>query len=455
MSRVATVYSEAFPTGDGRPPCQLVVVEGPDRGRAVRLGARAIVVGTAAGCELVLTDDRVSARHLEVREDGGRFAVRDLGSTNGTLYEGSAIGEAVLPAGAGVKIGRSFLRLVPTPRPLDLPPSQARRFGDLVGESLAMRELFAVLEAASASDVTVLLEGETGTGKELAARALHERGARRRGPFVAVDCGALPEGLLDSELFGHVRGAFTGAAGPRAGLFARADGGTLFLDELDGIPAATQSRLLRALEERAVRPVGGDDARSLDVRVIVACHGSLEQKVAEGAFRADLYYRVSVLTIALPPLRARREDLPILIGELLRRRGLDAGAIDGPNLDALIAHGWPGNVRELRNVIDRAVALSPGARSFAELRVAVGGGAASASDDELTVRADLSFADAKQAVVHAFERRYLRDAFARAGGNVTQLARETGLDRKHARTLLRKHGLLDGGAASSDSGDDD
>jgi DNA-binding NtrC family response regulator len=246
-----------------------------------------------------------------------------------------------------------------------------------------------------------------------------------------------------------VRGAFTGAAGPRAGLFARADGGTLFLDELDGIPAATQARLLRALEERAVRPVGGDDARSIDVRVIAACHGPLERKVAEGTFRADLYYRVSVLSIALPPLRARREDLPILVAELLRRRGLDAGPVeDGPNLDALIAHGWPGNVRELRNVIDRAVALSPGASRFADLRVALSG--TSGGGDELAVRADLPFADAKEAVVHAFERRYLRDAFARAGGNVTRLARDVGLDRKHARTLLRKHGLVDGPEASDD-----
>jgi two-component system, NtrC family, response regulator HydG len=446
MSRVATVYSEAFPGSGGPLACQLVVVEGPDRGRAIRLGARPLVVGTAAGCDLVLTDERVSARHLEVREDGGRFAVRDLGSTNGTLYEGSAIAEATLAPGAGVKIGRTFVRFQPTPRALDLPPSQARRFGELVGESLAMRELFAVLERAAASDVTVLLEGETGTGKELAARALHERGPRRAGPFVAVDCGALPEGLLDSELFGHVRGAFTGASGPRAGLFARADGGTLFLDELDGIPPATQARLLRALEERAVRPVGADDARTVDVRVVAACHGSLERRVAEGGFRADLYYRISVLTVALPPLRARREDLAILVTELLRRRGVEAGAIEGAGLDALIAHGWPGNVRELRNVIDRAVALAPGARGFGELPIAIAGGVGAArSDDELAVRADLPFADAKQAIVHAFERRYLRDAFARAGGNVTQLARETGLDRKHARTLLRKHGLLDGG----------
>ena len=188
-------------------------------------------------------------------------------------------------------------------------PSQARRLGELVGESLAVREVFAVLELAAAGDVTVLLEGETGTGKELAARALHDLSPRRRGPFVAVDCGALPEGVLESELFGHVRGAFTGSAQARAGLFARAHGGTLFLDELDGVPLATQARLLRAIEERAVRPVGSDEARAVDVRLVAAAQSHLEQRVADGSFRADLFYRISVLTVALPPLRARREDI--------------------------------------------------------------------------------------------------------------------------------------------------
>ena len=221
--RVATVFSEALDGPIGRFRCQLVVIDGPDRGRACRLGSAAVVIGTAADAGLALSDDRVSARHAEVTVVDGRFAVRDLGSTNGTWFEGSRLERAVVAAGATLRLGRSAVRIEPEAQPLDVVPSQARRFGELVGASLAMREVFAVLERVSASDVTVLVEGETGTGKELVARALHAASDRRAGPFVAVDCGALPEGLLDSELFGHVKGAFTGAAAPRAGLFARAE----------------------------------------------------------------------------------------------------------------------------------------------------------------------------------------------------------------------------------------
>jgi DNA-binding NtrC family response regulator len=450
MDRVGTVYSEALPPSDGRLRCQLVVIDGPDHGRAVRLGDRELTVGSDPGCDLVLADDRVSAQHLAIRPAEGRFVVRDLDSRNGTLYEGSRLSELTVPVGATFKLGRSFLRIQPLPQPLEVQPSQARRYGDLVGDSLTMREVFAVLELAAGSDVTVLLEGETGTGKELAARAIHDGSARRKGPFVAVDCGALPATLLESELWGHVRGAFTGASQSRAGVFVRASGGTIFLDELSGIPAAVQARLLRVLEERMVRPVGADDERQVDVRVIAAARDDLEARAAAGDFRADLYYRLSVLRVALPPLRARREDIGPIVAELLRRRGLAAGRLDGANLDRLMAHGWPGNVRELRNVIERAIALSPGARTFADLRLAV----APVVDgpDPLAVRADLPYSEAKEAILHAFERRYLADAFAAAGGNLSATARATGIDRKHLRALLRRHELI-AAAASSDEPD--
>jgi DNA-binding NtrC family response regulator len=442
VDRAATVYSDALDPGAARFRCQLVVIDGPDRGRACRLGAAPVVVGTAAESDLVLSDDRVSARHLSIAADAGRFVARDLGSTNGTWYEGSRLGEAVLAPGATVLVGKSALRIEPEAQPLDVVPSQARRFGELVGESLAMREVFAVLEKVAGTDVTVLIEGETGTGKELAARALHDTSARRKAAFVAVDCGALPETLLDSELFGHVRGAFTGAAGPRAGVFARADGGTIFLDEIGRIPAAVQARLLRVIEERVVRPLGSDAERAIDVRVIAASRDDLDGEVAAGRFRADLLYRLGVVRISLPPLRNRREDLPGLIGELLRRRGLPPGTA-GPGIERMLAHGWPGNVRELRNVIDRAIALAPGARGFADLAIRIEPSPV-AGDELLPVRADLPFAEAKQLVLHGFERRYLADVLARADGNVSAAAREADLDRKHFRTLARRHGLVDG-----------
>jgi DNA-binding NtrC family response regulator len=449
MITVATTYSDSFPGNPQGVSCQLVVVEGPDAGRAVRLGKTEVRAGTAPECELVLTDERVSRLHLGVLDIGGRYRARDLGSTNGTLYEGSLVGEVEVGPGATFKLGRTFLRVVPAAQPLEVAPSQSRRFGELVAESLAMREVFAVMELCAGSDVTVLLEGETGTGKELAARALHAASARRQGPFVAVDCGALPESLLESELFGHVRGAFTGASQSRAGAFRRAHGGTLFLDELGRISAPVQARLLRVIEERKVRPLGSDAEQPVDLRLVAATRDDLAKGVAEGTFRPDLFYRVSVVRVVLPPLRQRREDIGPVVGELMRLRGLSAGTLAGSNLDRLMAHDWPGNVRELRNVVDRALALSPGATRFADLRLAVpsgpgGAGGAGGDDDGMAVRADLPFAEAKALVLHRFEARYLRDLLARCQGNVSLAARTAGVDRKHLRTLLRRHGLLTG-----------
>jgi DNA-binding NtrC family response regulator len=418
-----------------------VIVEGPDMGRAVALGLEPIVIGTDPSCDLTLADPRVSRRHLEITAGEAGFEVRDLDSKNGTLFEGAAISAATVGAGATLRLGNTYLRIQPEPHGLALPPSERRKLGELVGESLAMRELFTILERAADSEVTVLLEGETGTGKELSARAIHELGGRRRGPMVALDCGALPEGLVESELFGHVRGAFTGAMQARQGAFVRASGGTLFLDEVDSLPLALQSRLLRALESRRVRPVGGDDEVDVDVRVVAACQQDLSLAVARGEFRPDLYYRLSVLRVVLPPLRARREDLVATIRELLARRGFEADAIAGSNFERLLAYPWPGNVRELRNVLDRALALSPGASSFADLRVTLPG--ETSNDEGLTIRTDLPYAEAKQRLLDVFESRYLAELIARNDGNVSAAAREAGVDRKHLRALLKKHLLVD------------
>jgi transcriptional regulator with PAS, ATPase and Fis domain len=420
--------------------CQLLVIDGPDAPRAVSL-EREVVVGSGGDAQLMLRDDTVSAAHLKVTPEGARFLVMDLGSTNGSFYEGSRFDALEAAPGSTFKLGRTTLRIEMQSRALEVRPSTSRKLGELVAENVAMREVFAVVELSAPRDVTVLITGETGTGKELVARALHDLSPRRKGPFVTVDCGALPEALLESELFGHVKGAFTGAHADRKGAFARADGGTLFLDELGRVSGAVQSRLLRALEARTVKPVGSDSERRVDVRVVAATPAELSVAVANGSFRADLFYRLSVVTVELLPLRSRREDLPLLAGELLRRRGFDGGDIAGENLDRLKSHRWPGNVRELRNVLERALVLSPGARNFSELKLLVG---AAEKADELGVHTNLPFKDAKEAVLNSFERAYLRELMARHQGNLSAAAREAQVDRKHWRELLRKHELYDG-----------
>jgi transcriptional regulator with GAF, ATPase, and Fis domain len=254
-----------------------------------------------------------------------------------------------------------------------------------------------------------------------------------------VDCGALPENLLESELFGHVRGAFTGALSERKGAFQRADGGTLFLDELGAVSPTVQSRLLRVLEARTVKPVGADQERGVDVRVLAATNKDLATRVASGDFRADLFYRLSVLCLELPPLRQRREDIPVIVSELLRRRGFDVSRLSGPNLERLQVHAWPGNVRELRNVIDRALALTPGARDFESLRL---GFEPIAPGQGLSVRVDLPFKEAKAGGVPAVEANYLAEVHRQHDGNVSAGARFAGVDRKHWRALLRQHGLI-------------
>ena len=439
QTRLSTSSDEPAAAAPAR--CQLVVIEGPQMGRAILLDVER-TVGSGAKVDLQLSDDTVSELHLVVKPRGSGFLVRDPGSMNGTWFEGSRVTQLELEPGATLKVGKSYLRIQPQQRALEVAASQARRFGELVAESFAMREVFAVLELAAASEVTVLIQGETGTGKELVARAIHEASARRGKPFVAIDCGALPESLLESELFGHVRGAFTGASSSRAGAFARAQGGTLFLDELGSVAPAVQARLLRVIEERKVKPVGSDEERKIDVRLVAASRVDLSTRVAQGAFRPDLYFRLSVLTVELPPLRQRREDIPAIVAELLRLRGFEAAAISGPNLDALRTHAWPGNVRELRNVIERSLAMTPGAQAFSDLKISV----APQADpgDGLPVRTDLPFKDAKEQVVDAFERRYVRDLHERHQGNLSAAAREADVDRKHWRELLKKHGLYEG-----------
>jgi DNA-binding NtrC family response regulator len=388
----------------------------------------------------VLGDPQVSRRHAELAIVPEGIRIKDLGSTNGTWWQGSKVGEVVVPSGATVKFGETPVRIAAAEVP-SLTPSDRDHFGAMAGQSIAMRELFAVLEMAAPTDATILIEGESGTGKELAARAVHDASTRGKGPFVVVDCSAIAENLVDSHLFGHVRGAFTGADRERKGAFVEASGGTLVLDELGELPLAAQAKLLRVLEAQTVQPVGADRPITVDTRVIAATHRDLSRMVAAKEFRFDLFYRLAVVHVALPPLRDRLEDLPHLIRTFYERRGTDPGPIDGDNLDRLRRHAWPGNIRELRNVLERAWALSPKA-TFRELRLWLDPGAAANSAEGGVIDTALPFKDAKERWNDVFERRYVSMVFATAGNNVTRAAEHAGLSRRHFRELLYKHGIV-------------
>ncbi|MBP6837875.1 MAG: sigma 54-interacting transcriptional regulator [Kofleriaceae bacterium] len=427
---------------------QLQVLAEPAQTAA--LGARPVLIGAHASCDVVLTDAQVSRKHAELTALPDGVRVRDLGSTNGTWWQGARITEVVVTTGSTVTFGTTPIRISAGPAPV-VPPSPHDRFGAMVGTSVAMRELFAVLELAGPSDATVLVEGESGTGKELAARAIHDASARAAGPFVVVDCSALTESLLDSHLFGHVKGAFTGAERERKGAFVEASGGTLFLDELGELPLPAQAKLLRALEAQTVQPVGADRPVAVDTRVVAATHRDLAGMVARKDFRFDLFYRLAVVHVVLPPLRERLEDLPALVAAFYAGRGRTPGPIDGDNLALLRQHAWPGNVRELRNVLDRAWAMSPDP-AFRALRLSTASGPAPGFTE--VVDTSLAFKDAKERWNDHFERRYLTALFTATGGNLSRAATQAGLSRRHFRELLYKHGIVARPADGADDGDD-
>jgi transcriptional regulator with GAF, ATPase, and Fis domain len=323
---------------------------------------------------------------------------------------------AYLKSGARVRLGTTTVAIQLLDRQLEQPLG-GERLGELIGGSRAMRRLYPVIERCAQSTATVLIQGETGTGKELVAQTIHELGPRRDGPLVVVDCGALPRELIESELFGHVRGAFTGADRDRIGAFESAHGGTLLLDEIGELPLALQPVLLRALESRVIRPIGAGEPRAVDVRVIAATRRDLRALVNQRRFRSDLYYRLDVLRLEVPPLRERTGDVAQLAHAFWHELRPDAAP--PPELVAeLVQQTWPGNVRELRNAIERSVAL----------------GYAPAG-------AGQSYGDARAQVLHDWERAWIRELCAAHGGNIARAARAARMGRTHLRELIARHGL--------------
>jgi DNA-binding NtrC family response regulator len=424
--------TETLPSGDAAlvRSYTLEIVEGPDAGKRFESKGDRTVLGTHESATVVLTDPAVSRFHCEIVINQAGLAVRDLGSLNGTLLDDVRIIAAVPGDDAMLAIGRTRIRLQLRPERAKVDLSPKGRFGLLVGRSYAMARLFSMLERAAKTDATVLVEGETGTGKELVAESIHRESARRDGPLVVVDCAAIPHALLESELFGHARGAFTGAVAPRAGAFEAASGGTLFLDEIGDLHPDLQPKLLRAIEQREIKRVGENDAVRVDVRIVAATNQSLAALVNAKRFRADLYYRLAVVEARLPPLRDRLDDLPVLVehilanlGAALRPEAHELRSAEG--LKELAAHAWPGNVRELRNYIERCITLAeraplasaPDAASAAPLKVA------------------------RERCVAAFEKAYLEALLARHPNNVAEAARAAGVDRAHLYRLLWRYGL--------------
>jgi two-component system, NtrC family, response regulator GlrR len=427
---------------------RLTVTTGPDRGRELVMDGDRLLMGTHPQNDLALTDPTISKHHAELQISQRGLVLRDLGSTNGTLANNLLVDQVRLPARAELVLGKTTIQVTLLDETVAHPLAAQDRVSGVLGRTPIMRALFTRLTRAAAAEVTVLIDGESGTGKELAALALHEHSPRAEGPFVVVDCGALPRGLIESELFGHERGAFTGATHSRQGAFEQAHGGTLFLDEIGELDLDLQPRLLRGIESREIKRVGGDRPQKVDIRVIAGTNRQLERRVAEGAFREDLFYRLAVIRLTMPPLRERREDIPLLVEHFLTVLGPMGGSpaqVPSKQMADLVNRPWPGNVRQLRNAVERMAVLQT--LGGGELASAVvdqphesGEGGIDGAVVEFVRRAQ-PYKVMRAQLLEAFEREYLTALLQRHEGNLTQSARTAQIDRVYLLRLLDKYDM--------------
>jgi transcriptional regulator with PAS, ATPase and Fis domain len=419
---------------------RVAVTKGPDAGYVLEVAGTPVRIGTALDNDIVLTDDTVSRRHCEIEPTGDGIYVRDTGSTNGVVNAGMRIFEAMLVGPVTLQLGQTTLAVTPLDETVEKEQATVDRFGDVLGRAARMRELFADLERIARTDVTLLVEGETGTGKDLVAESVHRASPRSEGPYVVFDCGAVTPTLVESELFGHERGAFTGAVAMRQGVFEQADGGTLFLDEIGELPKELQPKLLRVLEKREVRRVGATKNIPVDVRVIAATNRNTLAEVKRGGFRQDLYFRVAAAHVTVPPLRDRMEDLPLLVEHFLSRERPPRSMNEVPPdvWEIFRAYRWPGNVRELRNAVQRLLVMPE--RAMRELPME----AAAVGTIERPAGEIVPLRDARRDASDAFERAYLEAVLAKTEGNVTRAAAIAEVSRQMIQKLMRKHGLGEG-----------
>jgi DNA-binding NtrC family response regulator len=389
-------------------------------------------IGSAPNNDLTIFDPSVSRYHCELRHTDAGFLLRDLGSTNGTVVAGLRVKEAVIQDEVIIQLGRSTIRFLPGQEETCVDPSKDVRFGELVGRSQPMRDIFGILQKVSGTDLTVTIQGETGTGKDLVAKAIHDASPRTEGPFVVFDAGAVASNLIESELFGHEKGAFTGATEQRKGAFERADGGTLFIDEIGELALELEPKLLRALEQREVQRVGGAKRIPVDVRVVCATNKTLADEVRHGRFRDDLYFRISVVVLSLPPLRDRREDIELLV-EAFLRRGEPKMTAAQEAVSVLQNYDWPGNVRELRNVIETA-------RAMCSEEVLRAKDLIFAHDRDISGSKGSAMSLAGK-TLESIERAAIAQTLAHFGGNRSATARALGIAPSTLYLKLKRYGI--------------
>jgi len=420
---------------------RLEMVRGPQAGNTWDI-VDELTIGKGPENDIVIVDATVSRNHLKIFRSPQGYVVRDLGSTNGTFLDNARIVEAYIRPGMELRAGEVTLKLKALHEGVSIDPSGEETFGCLVGRSAPMRRIFALLDKVSPTDATILITGETGTGKGAVARSIHDQSRRSSKPFVIVDCGAISRNLIESELFGHEKGSFTGATHQRRGALEMCAGGTLFIDELDDLPLDVQPKLLRALDEREICRVGSNKPLRLDLRVVAATKKELREAVARGEFREDLYYRLSVVTLTLPPLRERIEDVPLLAGSFFDNAENPWDSLPASLRESLLSHTFPGNVRELRNLLERAAYLEGvDAVDPSVFPTEIRGPHAVETEFRLTADYMKPFKEAKEALVERFEREYLKRLMVRNQHKVARAAREARIDRKYLYMLLSKHQL--------------
>jgi DNA-binding NtrC family response regulator len=427
------------------------VIEGPDAGARLFVDpgapARALV-GKSEACSLRLADPAVSRRHLSLSAEGPELHLSDLRSTNGTFVQGVRVAEAFLRGGEIVALGGTKLRVTPAQAAGAQESDGPEGFGRLLGRSPAMQRLYPLLAKLAQANVPVVIEGETGTGKEVAAEALHEQGPRASGPFVVFDCTTVAPNLMEAALFGHERGAFTGALASKKGVFEEAHGGTLLIDEIGDLELSLQPKLLRAIQRREVRRVGGDRWIQVDVRVIAATRRDLDREVQAGRFREDLFFRLAVGRVELPPLRERRGDVALLSRLFWDRLGGADRPIPYEQFEAFEDYPWPGNVRELENAVARRLALGelapPAGLASVPPPPPLPGTARSAPPSgsiEVPFEADKPLAVARETALAAFERAYVERLIALHGGRAAEAAAKAGVGRRYLNMLRARFGV--------------